>query len=487
MSEFIQPPATSSGEQFGNPFEDDGQFTDSRVTFCRIYEVSAVNRTCSIKTFGSDRVVSDADYDNVQWLSSYTHPEGDESGLVPRAGAVGVCIFAGGIPWIIGFFQPTTLDSEQEIEDKELEGISPSGGSAASEKEKINEGDYIMRSLGGSRLVMRAGGEIELVATSACSRTYFPTDHRITETCYNLEQTTLGGNLNWGRAAPESELTQCRQEYKNDSKGTDKIIEYWGSIVEKSGMIYQMLMGEGLTVEGSKLAPTPAPVVREELYSDGKREYFLKENLYYTKIDVDGAFTRGVNDFSYYNKIIPTGESTLNINNKLQHKIMSDGEILLTTGIEEEKQEGIPGEGGEGKFTLNIKPTGDVSLSINKKVEVSITNGGVVTIDSGSGKSIVKIDAEGNVEITAATKVSAKAPLIDLKGDEVKLGASVSDVVPMGKLFLKAINKFIAGFNSHSHMVPQAPAGMLPSQPPLVPVQAIVGTAVLSATVKVQG
>lgn len=487
MGIYIGSPTIDAGDQLSDPFENDGQFTDARVTFCRIYEVSAVKRTCSIKTFGSDPVVSNADYENVQWLSSYTHPEGDESGVVPRTGAVGVCIFAGGTPWIIGFFQPLTVDDEQEIEDKELEGVESAGASAASGKEKINEGDYIMRSLGNSRMVMRAGGEIELVATSACSRTYFPTDHRITENCYNLEQTTLGGNLNWGRAKPDSDLTMCRQEFKTDSLGTDKIIEYWGSIVENSDMVYQMLMGEGASVEGSDLNPEPNPVIKEEIYATGKREYLLRDNMYFTKIDVDGSYTKGITDYAYYEKIDATGEVTLNINNKLQQKIMPDGEISLITGIEEEKQEGIPGEGGEGKFDLSIKPTGDVSLNIAKKVDLSISNGGEVTINSGGGKSIVKIDSAGNVEIMASTKITAKSPLIDLKGDQVKLGSSTSDVVPMGKLLVKAVNKIIAGFNSHKHLVPQSPAGMNPSQPPDKPLQAIVGTAVLSNTVKVQG
>ena len=480
------PPIVEAGERFSDPFANQS-FTDSKVTFCRIYDVDANNRTCSIKTFGNDPDVSYADFESVQWLSSYSHPDGDEVSLIPRIGAIGICMFVSNTPWIIGFFHPTSIDDDQDIEDKELEGLDPSGGSAAVNKEKINMGDYIMRSLGTSRIVMRTGGEIEVMATNSCMRTYFPIQHRISELCHNFEQTTIGGSKVWGRPKHDAEFTLSKTSYYNDVNGTDKIIEYKGTVEDGTDLISQYLMGEGQTIEGNETEVEPKPVIKENIYTDGTKEYFLRDNMYFTSIANDGEYIKALTDYAYYENIKPTGQVTLNINNKLQQVITPEGEITLVTGIEEEKNEGLPGEGGEGKFTLNVKPTGDVSLSINKKVDLTITNGGVVTIDAGPGKSTIKIDAEGNIDITSSAKVTAKAPLIDLKGDEVKLGSSVSDVVPMGKLILKAINKFIAGFNSHSHMVPQAPAGMLPSQPPLVPVQAIVGTAVLSNTVKVQG
>jgi hypothetical protein len=274
--------------------------------------------------------------------------------------------------------------------------------------------------------------------------------------------------------------------YYNDVPGTDRIIEYRGK-VDDSDLIYMMLMGEKNTIEGSNINPSPSPVIKETIHTDGTHEYFLNDDEYYHSISNQGDRIEAIADYSYFNKVEKTGAQTLNINNKIHGTISETGEVTLTTGIEEEKQEGVPGEGGKGKFTLNIKPTGDLNLSINEKVELSISNGGVVKIDSGQGKSVITLDASGNVDIIASSKITAKAPLLDLKGDEVKLGSSPSDVVPMGNLFLKAINKFIAIFNSHTHMVPQSPGGMNPSQPPASTAQAIVGTAVLSNTVKVQG
>lgn len=459
--------------------------TNSRITMCRIYAVDSNNRTCSIKTYGSDQVVSNADYTDVQWLSMYSSPDGDEVTVIPRVGSTGICAFVDGMPWLLGFFQPVTVDDETEIPDPEFEGADSSGSSAAVNKEKINEGDFIQRAIAGNRLVLRAGGEVEIESTKICRRVYFPIDNRINEISQNFEQRTDGGTIDWVHIDKDSDYTKFTQVWRTDINQTHLIIDERGTVEEDSSIIQRYSLGSFADFED--VSPT-RPRIIEQIYDDGSREYFLrqpdgtqKSEAYYYRIGTDGEFERGINDFGYYESIKPTGELKVNINNKWNYTVLATGETTLDIGIAEKKKALMPGEGGKGKFQLNIKPTGDVTLNVADKNMISILASGQVKIDIGPGKTTMIIGADGSIKVNASSKMEVTAPLVDLKGKEVKLGSGVSDVVPMGKLLLAAVNKFIAIFNSHNHV------GNLgaPTSPPQKPAQEITAD-VLSATVKVQ-
>lgn len=105
---------------------------------------------------------------------------------------------------------------------------------------------------------------------------------------------------------------------------------------------------------------------------------------------------------------------------------------------------------------------------VNDKVEIK-TSGGVVTSLDGKGNKI-SIKA-GSTEII----IDGGSGKISLKGDMIDLGTSVTD-------FVTKFTELASAFATHFHMVPQAPAGVLPSQPPVAPLLSTVG----SQTVKVQ-
>lgn len=104
----------------------------------------------------------------------------------------------------------------------------------------------------------------------------------------------------------------------------------------------------------------------------------------------------------------------------------------------------------------------------NDKVEIK-TSGGVVTSLDGKGNKI-SIKA-GSTEIL----IDGASGKISLKGDSIDLGSAVSD-------FVTKFTALASAFATHTHMVPQAPSGTLPSQPPMAPLLTDVG----SQSVKVQ-
>ncbi len=462
-------------EGASNPWEGgDDALTNSKLCFFRIFDVDAENRLCSIKTFGSEPAISNAEFLDIQWLGLYSHPEGDEISYIPRLGAYGVCAFVGSRPFIIGYFNPIILDNTEEIEDKEGEGIEPVGGSAATNKEKVNAGDYIFRTFGNCRLILRAGGEIELEATKICRRTYFPARNRITEISQNLEITTDAGYMNWVHVDQDSnsEETLCTHVWKDDVGSTNIIKEERGTVEQDSDLIHRYVISPGANVN-EHLSSMSEPVLVRETYNTGKTEFTINQTAYHELIMPDGTYTRDIGEKKNITEIKPTGEWHFNINQKFDHVIKDTGENIINIA---------------DKYKLNIKPTGDVSLNVADKCMVSIKATGETKIDVGPGKSTITIKPSGEVVIKTETEVTCETKTVNLKASFVKLGKAVSDVVPMGKLLVKAINLFIASYKEHTHQVPQSPAGITMSDVPIEskPTKAIVATAVLSETVKVQ-
>jgi len=81
-------------------------------------------------------------------------------------------------------------------------------------------------------------------------------------------------------------------------------------------------------------------------------------------------------------------------------------------------------------------------------------------------KVLVRVIAT-NAELIGTAIASVKAPLVEI-------GANPSESPILG-------NAFLAAYNSHTHIVPQAPAGVLPSSTPVTPAP----PTVLSQTIKI--
>jgi hypothetical protein len=454
------------------------------VCLGRITNVNAETRTCTIKTYGSSQQTNNGIFYNVQWLALYSSNEGQEISFVPEINAQALILFEGTQPYIIGFFHPITSDVTVSVPDPELEGVEPKGASAAFNKERINPGDFILRTAGNCRIVMRRGGEIELEATKLCRRTYFPTRNLINELSQNYEFRTDGGTIDWVHPDPQSENTYFRQEWRDNVSRDNIIIDERGTIEADSNLIHRFQIGP--TPEENADAPPPfEPVIIRETFNTGQTRFRVNNTLYDEEIKETGEYIKGVNGYLYYQNIKPTGEVIENVNNNFQHRILPSGEMFLDIGIEEAKEENIVPAGGNAKFKMNIKPSGDTTVEINEKIKMSMQASGQVVLDCGPGNSTITVDPSGAITLKTNNAVTCETNTVDLKASSVKLGKSVSDTVPMGKLFLAAVNKVIDVFNGHSHMYAKSKVGPVPTSPPMQPAQTI-GEDVLSKTVEVQ-
>lgn len=434
-----------------NPWERDQSLVlNGKLSYGKIYSVNAANRTCSVKTFGSDPLIGDSDFINIQWLNPFSSIEGGEISFVPTVGSFVVIAIVDGLAWIIGFFHPITLSPDTQIIDKELDGVDPSGASASQNKERINPGDFILRTDGNCRLVLRRGGEIEIESTKQCKTTYFPARNLINTLCQNYEFRTAGGSIDWVQRDKNSEDTVYVSEYR-DSIERRNIIRYEkGTVEPNKEIIYRFSIGPGVDTDpenGENFTPT----YKQTIYNNGRNELKVNDLKYIQKIDEFGNFSLGIGSYKFYELIGEDGSQTININNKIQMSAISSGDFYLDIGIEAKREEDQPPEGGEGKFTLHISPKGDVDLGINKKISLKLNSDGNITLDSGGGKSVIKIDPTGKVSIETTTDITLKTPTANLTAGKINLGEKVSDVVPMGRMLLSAINKFIASYNTHTH------------------------------------
>jgi hypothetical protein len=162
--------------------------------------------------------------------------------------------------------------------------------------------------------------------------------------------------------------------------------------------------------------------------------------------------------------------------NGLNEKIDNKGNLTVTR------------KGGkltDGVFKENN--IADVSYSLTESLFTVTTSQGVVfkvdgkngNVSTVNGTTKVTMDGKSNnIKIVAGSTeidIDGGSGKITLKGEMVDLGSSVSDFVTM-------FTALASAFNSHTHLVPQAPAGTLPSMPPMAPLLSTVG----SQTVKVQ-
>lgn len=141
---------------------------------------------------------------------------------------------------------------------------------------------------------------------------------------------------------------------------------------------------------------------------------------------------------------------------------------------EEKKRTDVVGEnfqevidGTAKKITRRI---GDITIE---------EDGAAKKVTATAGNAVVVVDGTANkITITAGStivEIDGASGKIKLTGDMIDIGKSVSD-------FAVLFTELSTAFNTHTHMVPQAPAGTLPSMPPIAPLLQTVG----STTVKLQ-
>lgn len=145
------------------------------------------------------------------------------------------------------------------------------------------------------------------------------------------------------------------------------------------------------------------------------------------------------------------------------------------------------GELKEGAFKAGTSSVIKEEWNKDEKITTTFKSGLTLTADGKNDKVTIKtsggvetsVDGKGNkISIKAGSTeilIDGASGKISLKGEMIDLGASVSD-------FVTKFTELASAFATHTHMVPQAPSGTLPSMPPMAPLLTTVG----SQTVKVQ-
>lgn len=115
-------------------------------------------------------------------------------------------------------------------------------------------------------------------------------------------------------------------------------------------------------------------------------------------------------------------------------------------------------------LTITEDGAGDkVTFSLASGTLIDVDGaGGVVTIDADGGTNQIVIDSAGTITIKASSKVNIEAPLVD-----VGEGAAFSSTL---------FENLLSEFAKHTHIAPQAPAGALPTTPPVAPLISLVGS-----------
>src|ERR1035437_2735170 len=122
------------------------------IAFAQIIDVFPETRLCKVRTFMGTGAQDDNYIDECQWINQDGHPDGDESTTIPRTGSYGIVFYVAGVPFIHGFFNPLTLAGSASIP-------------ADNKEQGLNEGDRVIKTLGGNKILLRAHGEIEIQST----------------------------------------------------------------------------------------------------------------------------------------------------------------------------------------------------------------------------------------------------------------------------------------------------------------------------------
>ena len=152
------------------------------VCLGRVISVDAAGRRLRVKTMGMPaRGTDDLDLYNVRILHGQWHAEGDEEVSIPRKGTYGVVIFLGTETFWLGAV-PLDMTSGQYQRANQV---------------ALNEGDKIIKTVAGNRIILRTGGTIEIQSTLHCRTFYIPNQNLINTICHNYELQTSGGRLFW--------------------------------------------------------------------------------------------------------------------------------------------------------------------------------------------------------------------------------------------------------------------------------------------------
>lgn len=300
---------------------------NSNIAFGRIVSVDVTNHLCAVSTFMGSGQMDDNFIPACQWINGDTHPDGDESGTIPRPGSYGLVFYVDGEPFIFGFWRP--------LNDT---------GSAAGNSEPLNQGDRILKTIGGNLIILRAHGEIQIQATYTCRTIYFPDSNIINTLCRNYEFACDGGSINWHNYDANND-TYFIQEFRDNIARTNVVIEERGLIEDGSPIISRTTIGAGTSDNFAD-----SPVYQQIIQNTGEIDTFINPpggNGYHANITPDGT---GTFEFGFGVTITIGSDGQIDIKTTGPVNVQAGGEVNVQAGGAATIQaDTITLQGGEGE------------------------------------------------------------------------------------------------------------------------------------------
>lgn len=340
----------SSGERHQ---EQSNSFALGRIT-----RVFPEERLCEVKTFMGTGSTDDNHIPKCQWLALDSHPDGDESSVIPRVGSFGLVFYINTEPFIFGMFAPLTGEGSAQVGET---------------KEELNEGDRVFTTRGGNKIILRAHGEIQIESTGTCRTIYFPDQNLINTLCRNYEFRTDGGVIDW-KKSPEGNSTFFFQEFRDNINRSNIILEERGSFSNDENLILRSRIGPGIPGD-------------------------IGDDVWQRSIFNTGQEDKSVGGGAYSKTINPDGSINLNIAGKTNVSITSDGATTLDVG--------------PGNCVLTVNPDGSVDLKSNATVTVD-GSGGQLKLEQNKvalGASGTEVVAEIIEILNAILQMTVPTPL----------------------------------------------------------------------------
>jgi hypothetical protein len=312
---------------------------NGKTCFGRVISVNPKTRTCRVKTLGlgsGPGGTNDLDQQEVQFLSLANHIDGDEDTYIPRPGQYGAVIFINAEPFLFGYYQPTLDTGSEDLPNKV----------------PLEVGDRIIKMIAGNRVILRAGGSVEIESTKLCRTYWLPNQNVINSVCQNFELEADGGSFFWNR---------------DDSNGNT---------------LLELFAFDNVT---------PVNAIDLQLGTVDDNKSLLSLSL--GPVDANNNIAAPIVDL----RIAPNGDTDLKIGTtKMTLSIKGDtGDITMTT---------------EGKVTQNIK--GDVTQTVEGNVDETVKGNSQQSVDgnvSVSSKMNATVTAVGNASLTAEGNVTIGA------------------------------------------------------------------------------
>jgi hypothetical protein len=358
----------------------------------RITRVFTERRTCEVKTFFGTGELDDLHIPEAQWLDTDWDEGGAETGNIPKQNSIGLVFAIDNEFFVFGF-----------TKNQQPDGSAVSGN----EPRRLTEGDKIISTNGGNRVVVKASGLVEIISKENQLQTiYYPNLGRIIEICRNFEFRAGGGKIDW--QVDQALGTSLKfEEFRKDLLRSFLITEERGHV--SATEIYRRKMGPG--VPG--LAEIPVSFFEEILSITGQYSFSITPAglpAFKVEISPTGAYTMQIGALPQFTfQVAATGAASMDVNGIAQAEISELGDISAKNKIAE----------------FSMSNTGDIDLK-NKAANVKMAATGTLTAEGAGGK--LKLD----------------------KG-MVGLGSSAAELVEQVSALAKSVDDLLTALQAETH------------------------------------